>query len=167
MEQLHFINYQDKLFATHTGNKSIVIAAREKNKINSLIRILKTHHQNKGRIMNRYVKMYPVVDDNLDILKLDGDNMIPPFIFYEFVNNLDVCSLNFDTKYDRMMYDQLQQLSNSDMFILSELDYSGNLGTLCLRGKYTTDRQSSFDYDFVEYLDHIYEHVHLDKKNLT
>ena len=83
MEQLHFINYQDKLFATHTGNKSIVIAAREKNKINSLIRILKTHHQNKGRIMNRCVKMYPFVDDNLDILKLDGDNMIPPSIFDE------------------------------------------------------------------------------------
>lgn len=162
MEQLHFINYQDKLFATHTGNKSIVIAAREKDKIDSLRQVLKTHHQKKGRIINRCAKMYPFVDDNLDILKLDGDNMIAPLIYEDFVNNLEVCSLNFDTNYDRIMYDQIQQLSNSDLFVISELDYSDSLGTLCLRGKYTTDRPNSFEYDFVEYLDHIYEHVHLD-----
>lgn len=160
--ELHFIHYEDKLFATHTGNKSVIIAANTKEKMRDLKQILKAHHQNRGRIMNRCVKMYPLVDDNLDILKLDGDNMIAPSIFDEFVNNLELCSLNFDTKYDRMMYDQLQQLSNSDMFVLSELDYSDSMGTLCLRGNYKAEREGLFDYDFVEYLDHIYEYVHLD-----
>tara|TARA_B110000483_G_C18187246_1_gene539453 strand:- start:766 stop:1251 length:486 start_codon:yes stop_codon:yes gene_type:complete len=160
--ELYFIHYEDKLFATHTGNKTIIIAARAKDKMNMLKQVLKTHHQKNGRIMNRCTSMYPFVDDNMDVLKLDGDNLIPPLIFENFVNNLDVCSLRFDTNHGRMMYDQVQQLSNADMFILSELDYSDRTGTLSLRGEYTTDRPDLFDYDFVEYLNHVYDNVDLD-----
>jgi len=159
--ELYFIHSDDKLFATHTGIKSVVIAAKTKEKMVELKRALKKNHKKSGGVMNRCAKMYPFVDDNVDILKLDKNN-INPKLSSEIMKNLRICSLSFETNHGRMLCDQMQQLSNSDMFIVNEFEYSEKLETLSLRGKYNSERYYPFEYDFVEYLNHVYDNTVVD-----
>lgn len=153
---LYFIHSDDKLFATHTGIKSVVIAAKKKEKLVQIKKVLKTNHKKYGGLINRCAKMYPFVDDNVDILKLDKNN-INPKLSSEIIENLRICYLSFETNHGQMLCDQMQQLSNSDMFIVNEFEYSEKLETLSLRGEYKSERYYPFEYDFVEYLNHVYE----------
>ena len=150
MSTYYFINSNNKLFATHTGNKPIVIMSPEYCEIHKLRNLMMHYHHSDGRIMNCYKNMYAGIHMKRDTLTMSSFSSEE---INETIINMGIYHLDMRNPKSLFQFDQLHNVCNSGVFLMREFDYSITEDVLTINGLYMNNSVKDYPEDnVIEYL---------------